>query len=191
MCIEVHARFSACPHSHLVKWTYCSISACHVPASGRVCRKYRRKIKSSESGRARECAECTMDHKIAEQFGKAVLISVRDELGEATCGEIQEEPNAKKRRFWHRKDNESGEEVPIFSPRHLGTWAWSVMAKAPVNLPREDSMGLLERRGQKRGPSRHDSALLHNQQTPSPDDRNRSQGSGVWNWCKSSLGGCG
>jgi hypothetical protein len=191
MCIEIYARFSACPHTHFMKWIYCSLSACQVPAAGRACRKYRRRVKGSVSGRGRECAECIMDRKISEEFGEVVLASVREELGDAASAGVNGKPGARKRRCQHRRDYGSGNEVPMFLPMPLNVWAWPGMAIAPVGLPHGEEAGPGVHQGHKRERNRHDIASLHSRESSSSDDTNRSRASGVWNWLKSSLGGRG
>jgi hypothetical protein len=179
MCTEIYARFSACPHSHFLNWTYCSISVSHVPAAGRACRRYRRRTKGSVSGRARECAECTMDRRIREQFGDAVLASVKHSFEEERCG--SEGERARKRRFWHGRRDTSADEVPMFAPMPSGTdvEAWPALEMTPMMLRDEVT--------HKR--TRHDSASVDRRESMRSGDSDGSQGRGVWGWLRSSFGG--
>ncbi|KAF1923860.1 uncharacterized protein M421DRAFT_303380 [Didymella exigua CBS 183.55] len=180
MCTEIYARFFACPHSHLLKWTYCSLIASNTPAAARACQKYRRKVRGCVSGRARECAECTMDRKIAEDFGDAVLASVRQCVGQ--------KPDTKRRRFWQRVDRKGGEEVPFFSPMPVDIEVWSAVQIAPAILPNEREVISQWKRTHKRARSRHDSASLHSREHPRSDITPEEQRRGTWTWLRSSFG---
>lgn len=183
MCIEVYARFSCCPHSHFLTWTYCSLITSNVPAAGRMCRKYKRKVRGCVSGRARECAECAMDRKIRDEFGDAVLESVTRCVGE--------EPRAKKRRFWRRGHERGEDQVPAFAHMPIDVEAWPAMEMMPVVLPEESEGEIGVERGHKMGRSRHDSASFRSRESLRSDDVSKDHASGVWDWIRCSFGGRG
>jgi len=131
-----------------------------------------------------------MDRKISEEFGEAVLASVKRDLeGDGTMEE--EEQSAKKRRCWHRRDDRSADEVPLFAPMPLDIWSLPAMETTPAGKLYEEEVGIEEPRGHKWGIRGRDSASLHSRESISSDGTNKTPGSGVWNWLRSSFGGRG
>ncbi|KAF3033712.1 hypothetical protein E8E11_002058 [Didymella keratinophila] len=127
-----------------------------------------------------------MDRKISEEFGEAVLASVKRDL--EGDGIMAVEQSAKKRRFWRRRDDRSGDEVPLFAPMPLDIWSLPAMKRTPAGKPHVEEVGIEEPRGHKKGRSGRDSAPLHSRESISSDDTNKTQGNGVWNWLRSSFG---
>lgn len=127
-----------------------------------------------------------MDRKISEEFGEAVLASVREELEGVTSDKIPAEPNARKQRLWHRRDDKSMDEVPRFAPIPVDLWAWPAMEITPVVISREAEDA---ERGHERGRSRHDSASLHSHESMRNDNTEKSIAGNVVSWIRSSFGG--
>ena len=142
MCTELHTHYPNCPHTHFLRWDYCSLTTSRVSTAGKNCRKYRRRVTSRRrrgAWEARECQNCAMDRKIREDFGD----------------EAVPEPVRKRRRFWSRGHDagDEGNEVPTFALVEVAAdlEAWPAGEMMPLVLPDGEND---KTRGRRRGRSR-------------------------------------